>query len=145
VGLLEALSRCRRLPEAVNMYRERQENAYEAMQAVRKAQHDLMDAYLADIAKHSGKMNALHIERLWRNVPAQLAQAQNGSAGKFRLREGIPGIRGYERLAAPLGWLEDADLLIRVPIIDAIGIPLSGKIKRIVSNSISSTSGFWAP
>jgi len=101
------------LPEAVNLYRERQENAYEAMQAVRKAQHDLMDAYLADIAKHSGKMNALHIERLWRNVPAQLAQAQNGSAGKFKLREGIPGIRGYERLAAPLGWLEAADLLIR--------------------------------
>jgi predicted AAA+ superfamily ATPase len=114
------------LPEAVNHYRERQENLYEAVQMIRKTQRDLLDAYLADIAKHCGKTNAMHIERLWRNVPAQLAQAQNGSAGKFKLREGIPGIRGYERLSAPLDWLEGADLLIRVPIIDAVGIPLSG-------------------
>jgi len=114
------------LPEAVNLYREKQGNLYEAAQVIRKIQRDLLSAYLADMAKHCGKTNALHIERLWRNVPTQLAQAQNGSAGKFKLREGIPGIRGYERLAAPLDWLESADLLIRVPIIDAIGIPLSG-------------------
>ncbi|PKN65656.1 MAG: ATPase [Chloroflexi bacterium HGW-Chloroflexi-5] len=118
------------LPEAVNHYRERQDNLYEAVQIVRKTQRDLLDAYLADIAKHCGKTNALHIERLWRNVPAQLAQAQNGSAGKFKLREGIPGIRGYERLAAPLDWLEGANLLIRVPIIENIGIPLSGYAKE---------------
>lgn len=118
------------LPEAVNHYREKQENLYEAVQIIRKAQRDLLDAYLADIAKHCGKTNALHIERLWRNVPAQLAQSQNGSAGKFKLREGIPGIRGYERLSAPLDWLEGADLLIRVPIIDAVGIPLSGYAKE---------------
>jgi uncharacterized protein len=118
------------LPEAVNHYRERQENLYEAVQAIRKAQRDLLDAYLADMAKHSGKSNALHIERLWRNVPAQLAKTQNGSAGKFKLREGIPGIRGYERLSAPLDWLECANLLIRTPIIDAAGVPLSGNVKE---------------
>jgi len=114
------------LPDAVNHYRERQENLYEAVQAIRKAQRDLLEAYSADMAKHSGKSNALHIEKLWRNVPAQLARTQNGSAGKFKLREGIPGIRGYERLSAPLDWLECANLLIRTPIIDAVGIPLSG-------------------
>lgn len=118
------------LPEAVNRYREGQENLYEAVQAIRKVQRDLLDAYLADIAKHCGKTNALHIERLWRNVPAQLAQTQNGSAGKFKFREGIPGIRGYERLSAPLNWLEGANLLIRVPIIDTVGIPLSGYAKE---------------
>jgi len=118
------------LPEAVNHYRERQENLYEAVQAIRKAQRDLLDAYLADMAKHSGKSNALHIEKLWRNVPAQLARAQNGSAGKFKLREGIPGIRGYERLSAPLDWLECANLLIRTSIIDAVGVPLFGYVKE---------------
>ena len=118
------------LPDAVNLYRERQENLYEAVQAVREVQRDLLDAYLADMAKHSGKTNALNIEKLWRNVPAQLARAQNGSAGKFKLREGIPGIRGYERLSAPLDWLECANLLIRTPIIDAVGIPLCGFVKE---------------
>ncbi len=118
------------LPEAVNHYRERQDNLYEAVRMIRKAQSDLLDAYLADMAKHCGKTNALHIERLWRNVPAQLARAQNGSAGKFKLREGIPGIRGYERLSTPLDWLERANLLIRVPIVDTVGIPLSGYVKE---------------
>jgi predicted AAA+ superfamily ATPase len=118
------------LPEAVNHYRERQDNLYEAVQMIRKIQRDLLEAYLADMAKHSGKTNALHIEKLWRSVPAQLARTQNGSAGKFKLREGIPGIRGYERLSAPLDWLEGANLIIRVPIIDAVGIPLSGYMKE---------------
>lgn len=118
------------LPDAVNLYRERQDNLYEAVQAVRKAQNDLLDAYLADMAKHSGKSNALHIEKLWRSVPAQLARAQNGSAGKFKLREGIPGIRGYARLSAPLDWLECANLLIRTPIIETVGVPLSGYVKE---------------
>jgi hypothetical protein len=118
------------LPDAVNHYREQPENLYEAVQAIRKAQRDLLDAYLADMAKHSGKSNALHIEKLWRNVPPQLARAQNGSAGKFKLREGIPGIRGYERLSAPLDWLECANLLIRTPIIDTVGVPLSGYVKE---------------
>jgi hypothetical protein len=118
------------LPEAVNHYRELQGNLYEAVQAIRKAQMDLLEAYLADMAKHSGKSNALHIEKLWRNVPAQLARAQNGSAAKFKLREGIPGIRGYERLSAPLDWLECANLLIRTPIIDAVGVPLSRYVRE---------------
>ena len=118
------------LPDAVNRYRDLQGNLYEAVQAIRGAQRDLMEAYLADMAKHSGKSNALHIEKLWRNVPMQLAQAQNGSAGKFKLREGIPGIRGYERLSAPLDWLECANLLIRTPIIDAVGVPLSMYVKE---------------
>ena len=118
------------LPEAVNNYRERQDNLYEAFQLIRKTQRDLLDAYLADMAKHCGKTNALHIERLWRNVPAQLAKTQNGSAGKFKLRDGIPGIRGYERLSTPLDWLERANLLIRVPIVDTVGIPLFGYVKE---------------
>ncbi len=120
------------LPEVVNRYRERQENLFEAMQFVRKTQRDLLDAYVADIAKHSGKANALHIERLWRNVPEQLGKAGSGSTVKFKLRDAVPGIRGYERLSSPLDWLDGADLIIRIPIVDAVGIPLSayGKENR---------------
>jgi predicted AAA+ superfamily ATPase len=32
-------------------------------------------------------------------------------------------------LSAPLDWLECANLLIRTPIIDAVGVPLSGYVK----------------
>ncbi|SPD73174.1 conserved hypothetical protein [uncultured Desulfobacterium sp.] len=118
------------LPEAVNNYREKCNNLYEAVHLIRTIQRDLLDAYLLDMAKHCGKTNALHIERLWRNVPTQLARTQNGSAGKFKLRDSIPGIRGYERLSTPLDWLERANLLIRVPIIEAVGTPLLGYVKE---------------
>jgi len=114
------------LPEAVNIYRERSENRYEAFLAVRRIHRDLLDTYMADIAKHSGKTNALHIERLWRNVPAQLARAQDGSAPKFRFKDAVPGLRGYERLSAPLGWLENARLILRASIVNRAESPLVG-------------------
>lgn len=117
------------LPEAVSRYREGG-NFYEIAQAIRKLQQDLFEAYLADMAKHSGKSNALHIEKLWRNVPVQLAREQTGSAGKFKLRDGIPGIRGYDRLSAPLDWLECANLIIRTPILDSVSLPLAGCAKE---------------
>ena len=47
-----------------------------ALQGVRKIQQNLINAYIADIAKHSGKENAMHIERIWRNIPAQLAEGK---------------------------------------------------------------------
>ena len=42
-----------------------------------------------DIAKHCVKTNALHIEAL-AECPGAIGQTQNGSAGKFKFREGIP-------------------------------------------------------
>ena len=114
------------LPEAVNIYRERLENPYEAIQAARSVHRDLVDTYMADIAKHSGKTNALHIERLWRNVPVQLARAQDGGASKFRFKDAVPGFRGYERLSSPLGWLESAQLILRTSIVNRAETPLAG-------------------
>jgi predicted AAA+ superfamily ATPase len=114
------------LPEAVNIYRERLENPYEAIQAARSVHRDLVDTYMADIAKHSGKTNALHIERLWRNVPVQLARAQDGGASKFRFKDAVPGFRGYERLSSPLGWLESARLILRTSIVNRAETPLAG-------------------
>jgi predicted AAA+ superfamily ATPase len=114
------------LPEAVDIYRERLENPYEAVQAARSVHRDLVDTYMADIAKHSGKTNALHIERLWRNVPVQLARAQDGGASKFRFKDAVLGFRGYERLSSPLGWLESARLILRTSIVDRAETPLAG-------------------
>lgn len=114
------------LPEAVNTYRENLANPYDATQAVRLIQRNLLDTYIADIAKHSGKTNAMHIERLWHNVTHQLARTQDGSAPKFRFKDVIPGMRGYERLATPIGWLENAHLVLRTSIVERAAIPLAG-------------------
>ena len=114
------------LPEAINIYRKNLENQYEAMKLVRRVQSDLLDTYMSDIAKHSGKANALHIERLWRNVAMQLARTQNDGARKFRFKDAVPGMRGYERLSSPLDWLEKARLILRTSIVKRAEIPLAG-------------------
>ncbi len=114
------------LPEVVDLYRDKIEDQYKAIKDIRGVQHDLLETYMADIAKHSGKNNALHIERLWRNVTHQLAYSQDGSAPKFRFKDAVPGIRGYERLASPLSWLEKACLILRTSIVERAETPLSG-------------------
>jgi len=114
------------LPEAVALYRDQMDDQYKAVKDVRGLQHDLLETYMADIAKHSGKINALHIERVWRNVTHQLARSQDGSAPKFRFKDAVPGIRGYERLASSLSWLEKACLILRTSIVERAETPLSG-------------------
>jgi hypothetical protein len=113
------------LPEAVKTYRDMRSSLYEAMQAVRAIQRDLLETNMADIAKHSGKTNALHIERVWRTTTYQLARTQDGSAPKFKFKDVIPGIRGYDRLASPLDWLESARLVIRNSIVEKAESPLT--------------------
>ena len=112
------------LPEAVATYAELRERPFEAFAAVRKKQRDLITAYLADVAKHSGKINSMHIERVWRSVPAQLAREQDGSSAKFRFNEVGLGLRGYARLAGAIDWLKTAGLIRKLPIANKAWIPL---------------------
>lgn len=98
---------------------------YTAFQQVREKQNSLIDSYLADIAKHSGKVNAMHISRIWQAIPNQLAQSQDGSATKFKFRDVVPGIDRYSRLAGAIDWLEAARLLIKVPVVNSGHLPFS--------------------
>lgn len=120
------------LPEVVKTWREKRENPYEAFKEVRRLQHDLITAYIADMAKHCGKQNSMHLERLWRNIPAQLAREQDGSAPKFKFKGVIPGIRGYERIAGVIDWLEKAGLLIKVHIVSSGNLPFPAYSKENV-------------
>jgi len=99
------------LPEVVRLYNENKHDLYKALQLVRDKQNILILGYEADMAKHSGKQNSMHINRLWRNIPQQLAKEQNGSAPKFKFKDVIPGIKGYERLAGIIDWLGTAGLI----------------------------------
>jgi len=118
------------MPEVVKTYIEQSENQFTAVKTVRQLQKDLIDTYMFDIAKHSGKLNAGNIERLWRNIPIQLGQTQNGNAAKFRFKNVIPGVKGYERLSEPLKWLEAANLVNRTSLINRAENPLNSFSKE---------------
>lgn len=111
------------LPEAVKAFKNNLENLNSAFEEVRNVQETLIRAYLADIAKYSGKQNSMHIERVWTNVPNQLNKEQDGTAAKYRFTGVLPKTKGYERLAGPINWLLATNLAIKVPIINSGELP----------------------
>ena len=118
------------LPEVVSCYLENKENLFLALQSVRGKQDDLIKAYYADIAKHSGKINAMHIDRILGAIPSQMEQAQDGSVARFKFRGVIPGVTHYDRLAGAIDWLENAGLLIKVHVVNTGRLPFKGYAKE---------------
>lgn len=112
------------LPEVVQAYIDNKENLFTALTIARKKQNEIIYGYYADIAKHAGKTNAMHIDRVWRAVPAQLAQTQSGGAQRFQFKGIVPGIDRYHRLANVFDWLTAAELIIKVPIVNHVEQPL---------------------
>jgi len=113
------------LPEVINVFNRTKENLFIAFQAVRNKQNELLHTYYADVAKHSGKVNALQIDRVWQATPTQLARTQDGAANKFKFKDIFPGIGRYDRLSGAIDWLVAANLVIKVPIVNSAEIPLS--------------------
>ncbi|MDF1760508.1 MAG: AAA family ATPase [Coxiellaceae bacterium] len=111
------------LPEVVTLFCQQQDTLVDGFDLVRNKQRDLIEDYFSDIAKHSGKINAMHINRLWRSIPEQLAQKQNGSATKYKFKGSVPGIDRYTKLADALDWLNSAGLTLRVGIINKAALP----------------------
>jgi predicted AAA+ superfamily ATPase len=118
------------LPEAVATYCENKGNLFEAFSLVRKKQDDLLNTYYADIAKHSGKINAMHIDRVFRSVAAQLQQVQDGSVARFKFKGVVPGVTHYDRLSGAIDWLEAAGLAIKVHIVNTGHLPFIGYSKE---------------
>ena len=102
----------------------------DAFQQARAIQLALIKSYLADVAKHSGKVNSMHIERVWQSVPRQLSQSHDLSTAKFKFRDVIPGIQGYGRMVGPIDWLMKAGLILRLPIANSAKEPLSAYTKE---------------
>lgn len=117
------------LPEVVSLFKDQQDNLYEATILVRNKQEELINAYYADIAKHSGKVNAMHIDRTWRAVLTQLALNVDTSSNRFRFKDIIPSIHRYRQLIHVIDWLEAAELVIRLPIVGSFEQPISAYTK----------------
>ncbi len=118
------------LPEVVATYCAHKGDLFEALSLVRKKQDDLLNSYYADIAKHSGKTNAMHIDRVFQSVPTQLQQVQDGSSARFKFRGVVPGVTHYDRLAGAIDWLETAGLVVKVPIVNTGHLPFKGYVRE---------------
>lgn len=118
------------LPEAVNIYLQNKNDLYAGLQAVRTKQKELIKGYYADIAKHAGKVNSMHIDRVWSAVSAQLSAAHDGHSEKFTFKNVVPGVHRYSRLVNVIDWLEATHLVIKVPIINNASLPFFAYTKE---------------
>lgn len=118
------------LPEVVDIYRQNQDDEFVAFQDVRDKQEDLIKDYFADIAKHSGKINAMHINRIWHSVSDQLGMMHDGSASKFKFKDIVPGIDRFSKLSGAIDWLEAAGFVIKVHIAHLSQLPLKSFVKE---------------
>ncbi|MGZ3633251.1 MAG: ATP-binding protein [Parachlamydiaceae bacterium] len=118
------------LPEVVQVFIDEISDLFVAFNKVREKQAQLISDYYADIAKHSGKINAMHIDRVWRSIPSQLARAVDGSSTRYQFHGIVEGIDRYSRLASAIDWLDNAGLIFKVPIIQTIEHPLSAYVNE---------------
>ena len=86
------------LPEVVQTFVSNKDNLLIAFDEVRIKQTELLTGYLADVAKHSGKANAMHVERILKSIPAQLSRTLDGGAKKYQFKGVIPKVDKYSRL-----------------------------------------------
>jgi uncharacterized protein len=95
---------------------------------VRKRQKQLVQNYLADMAKHAGKVNSMHLARVFREVSKQVTQVVDKNVQRFKFKGAVPGISQYSRLASVFDWLTRAGLIIRVPLVQNARTPLSVQV-----------------
>lgn len=118
------------LPEVVSIFCTFKSSLQAAFDEVRKKQKELLEGYFADIAKHSGKVNAMHIERVFRAIHTQLGQTQDGSSARFSFKGVIPGVSRYSRLVGAIDWLQTCGLVLKTSIVESAQIPLTAYTKE---------------
>jgi len=112
------------MPEAVKRYLDLKENPLEAYKSVRVVQQGILQGYRSDFAKHAGKENAAHINRVFDNIPVQLAKNIDDSVSRFRFKGIIPNKSKFVQLEGPIDWLLKSGLIIKVFILDTPSLPL---------------------
>ena len=118
------------LPAVILDFKEHSDNLYIALDKTRKTQETLIETYMGDFAKHSGKTNALHIERIFRNIPEQLAKEIDDTAKRFRFKHIIPGKNRFSQLSGPIDWLVKAGFILKCYIANKASIPLKAYCKE---------------
>lgn len=106
------------MPEAVKSWFSTV-NIIDRINNVSEIHKDLISGYVRDFGKYSGKENALHLESLFMNVPAQLQKVRDDSVKRYTFKNVLPGKNRYLQLRGPIDWLEKSRLISKNYIINS--------------------------
>jgi len=91
---------------------------------VRRVQAALVRDYSNDFARHSSKINSVHIQGVFENIPRQLSQYMDGSVQRYQFKDVLTNKKAFSELAGPIQWLVQADLALDVHICNKAEVPL---------------------
>ena len=98
------------LPEAVAAWFEPGRSTLDRVEAVTGIHRSLVNGYRRDFGKYADQRSAQHIERVFDNIPVQLAANRDSSVARYRFKGVLPRRHRYRELAGPIDWLEKARL-----------------------------------
>ena len=99
------------MPEAVATWLEPEESALARAEKVAAVHRNLVSGFRRDFGKYAGRQHAQHIERVFDDVPVQLAINRDASVARYRFKGVLPRQQRYRELAGPIDWLQAARLV----------------------------------
>lgn len=122
------------MPEAVSVwFSDSTSSTKERVDAVNLIHANLVDGYVRDFGKYSGKVNAQLIEAVFRSVPSQLSGVLDQSVKRFQFKDVYPKKSRYSDFENPITWLHKCRLVLKNYPIDGMPrTPFAGYQKQNV-------------
>ena len=112
------------MPQVVAAFVGAGAQSMDAFSAARAMQRGLLDTYMRDFNKHAGNVNAVHIASVFENIPRQLSADVDGSVGRYRFRDVVPGKCRFADLSGPIDWLVKSGLVYKGHVCTRPELPL---------------------
>lgn len=118
------------MPEAVNAWYS-MDVIIDKIESVNQVHSDLILGYQRDFGKYSDKINALHIEDVFKHIPLKLQETRDDSVKRFSFKSVIAKKKRYADLRGPIDWLIKTNLILKNEIVSCKPtIPLAGYVKE---------------
>lgn len=109
------------MPEAVNAwFVDTTSSTKKRIDAVNGIHQNLVDGYIRDFGKYSGKVNAQLIEAVFKSVPSQLSGVLDQSVKRFHFKNVYPKKSRYSDFESPITWLHKCRLVLKNHPIDGM-------------------------
>ncbi|WED21967.1 AAA family ATPase [Vibrio sp. JC009] len=107
------------MPEAVNSWFEKSSSSIiERIESVSEVHRNLVEGYIRDFGKYSGKVDAPLIESVFRSIPAQLSSVYDDSVKRFKFKGVHERKSRYAEYESAITWLHKCRLALKNHPID---------------------------
>ncbi|WP_447041239.1 ATP-binding protein [Vibrio parahaemolyticus] len=120
------------MPEAVKTWFENSETSIlQRIEAVSEVHRRLIEDYMHDFRQHSGSVNAMLLESVFRSIPAQLSSVHDKSVKRFKFKGVHERKSRYAEYESAITWLQKRQLVLKnYPIEGQLKAPLVAHIKE---------------